>query len=152
MQLPRSKRWENSWGMRLSCFYLRGGLLQAATSFGGRASFAQRTLMWEESELVVAAPTMTGGRTQFAPTDLTVILIVLSVWERFPLPKNRRKSNNREAKRLPYGQGLFFDRRGGYHPPVFFVCRGGYHPPVVLQSLRHFLAKMPPPFTQGRRF
>ena len=54
-------------------------------------------------------------------SDLIVIPILSPVGEGFPLPQNRRKSNNREAKRLPYGQGLFFDRRGGYHPPVFFV-------------------------------
>ena len=28
----------------------------------------------------------------------------------------------------------------------------GLAPPDALQSLRHFLAKMPPPFTQGRHF
>ena len=33
-----------------------------------------------------------------------------------------------------------------------FVCRGGYYPPVYDNPSVIFFAKMPPPFTQGRRF
>ena len=50
------------------------------------------------------------------------------------------------------------ERTTGGRPYKFIVVLNlssvgeGLAPPVALQSLRHFLTKMPPPFTQGRVF
>ena len=47
--------------------------------------------------------------------------------------------------------GSLCQKKKRYRRRILFVGKG-LAPPAALQSLRHFPAKMPPPFTQGRRF